>query len=1147
MSRATHKFVTLKRKPKKKKKSTSHYQDETLSKKILKKKQKRLNKERNELVKWVQKILQAPELSEEEIFDENGVYLLNILNMVSPTRELIFERIKNKAQQCRENLGEYQQSLIKVFDFQKDSLFSITDVINKPSKAKNLMIPSLSHIKKCLETQGQILDLTKGSRVVRILKEDLDPDDPINKHLIKKNSNSTKKILVVKNSWFDWKGGESGQEDLWLISKSSLSEEKQSQTRLKSKSKSKKNTKPTSIEKKKESRKQNPQPKRKDKPPKDQKDFKKKKNESNPLHLSKAQPKKQKQKQKEQLNQNKKTNGKEIDTKLKKPSSKREKERERERKKKRERERERKKKREREREKEKEKEREKEKEKKIEKKKGGGEYDENDFDFSTDSENGSNNKVQDKNKNINKNDSGSESESDFSSEYEFEISLEEHLQEQSRQLTKFYIDLDKTQRFIKDSKVDLMQIKSQTKRKELLLKIQELEPRVTELGDKIQEKNEEVSTLKKLIQGQEEKNKLDDKKQSIKECEKKIELYTKQKEKIQKKLNLTKDELKKQKLQKQQLKLRKELLKLNSKYIQLKQTINQLTIEENEKSKLISEKLKKMANQDHLQINTEEKNQFRVIRKRILKLQKNIINELPYEYKKNRTFLNIKKDFQYLVAKGKDDESGSDGVVDDDDDDEEEEDEDLKYLKQQSSTNSENDFDFGTDSDEHKYKNDPQYYFSTSSPTSSNEKSDNNDYGSYSDGENSVKNKKKNKGKIGYEIKNRGNKKNKKKRKKPKQSNTDLLISQKTKKNNPESKPLKMFDIKGYELINLDPRSVYFNLTFATKQIKKVEKDCSNINNLETLYIYNTYDRWKHVHPKRIDVDKTTKKATSFLKTKFENAMKESKLWCRVGVFYYPLSVYTTGNTMPRTGKIWVEKKRLVVSINTVGKVFQCYWNKKLKILIHNDRPSHFLLINNNKKQIHVRTENAHQKRVLLFVLLRFALSKAKDKIIGDNRYSPLPPTHKLSITVLPPLRKTSSSDEKFLITTPKINSKLMDNKETPEDLIKSGWKDGKIIFLCHVVVARMVPFHPAYFTIKKSGIEIQLVLKNLIKLPFKQQITFKIEKNIEGLFELNAITKKNIITNIRVLAHSKTQRKLIEKSFCYFFERWALQNQHKK
>ncbi|KAJ3423611.1 ap-3 complex subunit delta-1 [Anaeramoeba flamelloides] len=697
-------------------------------------------------------------------------------------------------------------------------------------------------------------------------------------------------------------------------------------------------------------------------------------------------------------------------------------------------------------------------------------------------------------------------------------------------------DLLRTKRLLKDFKNELSALESQELQREYMKKINKIQKKIKMLSQQIGAKSSSLAYVHIYSDEDETKEKDEEENemaQMIKGLQQKIDLLTDKLERIQKKLDKTNDNNKQESYENEQSNLRKKLLKKNRRLIQLKKK---------------KQKMKKKKKQQDSELKKELKitDQNNLIVK--IKNQQKQINKL------NQDLQILKDQLSHQSNKKKKKDKNK-----------------IRIGKSDQSTNSEQVFNVDASSDSNnespiqerekkKRKKKIVYKRKTRNPNDLSDEDNKYDFSSTSESEYVLYGSELEPMKIGTssteEEDNSSTEmgtgsKNKKKRKKKKsqeQETGELNVS--WEKSGKETIPVlfQNFEEKGFELVEYDPNSEYLKKNYAERLFKKFIKDDLNFTNLEIFFLLNTYDQWKDVRLKEIKMGREIWKIIDYVRHYFKKAYKESDLWLRISEFLRPINVDNTGNLIYRPGKFWFDKKRAIISIDAVGKVFEIDWKKNIHIFVNKNNPQHFLLINHDHSEhIFIETEDIYQRRVFLFLLLQYSLTKGKNILIGNNPRCEEAEIDKINYNVKPPLRNVHSGDKKHLITMDTINEGTIDGSKKATDIIQEGWERGKMVFLCHTIINRIVPFYPSYFTVGKKSLSINLYQNKKVTMKYSKEVVVESKKENDSLFFVTDITKPNKPKIIRISANSAPEREIILSAIQYFITKYDEKGKNKK
>eukprot|EP01155_Anaeramoeba_flamelloides_P017677 Anaeramoba_flamelloidesa568007_428.p2 GENE.a568007_428~~a568007_428.p2 ORF type:complete len:285 (-),score=72.58 a568007_428:3006-3860(-) len=155
-------------------------------------------KDLESIVKFAQKVLDKPSLTESDLLNPSGVQLINFINVVSPTPQVQVIRTPLIQVQQSNNLNMYQKVLTEVFRYPKESVFSIPSLIEKSPIAQRQLVQSLVWIKLQIETFGTERDDFIQKRTITLLTSGLFDQLVLGKPIDKE---------VFQNSYYQGKEG----------------------------------------------------------------------------------------------------------------------------------------------------------------------------------------------------------------------------------------------------------------------------------------------------------------------------------------------------------------------------------------------------------------------------------------------------------------------------------------------------------------------------------------------------------------------------------------------------------------------------------------------------------------------------------------------------------------------------------------------------------------------------------------------------------------------------------------------------------------------------------------------------------------------------------------------------------------------------
>ncbi|KAJ3449596.1 peptidyl-prolyl cis-trans isomerase cyp63 [Anaeramoeba flamelloides] len=344
-------------------------------------------------------------------------------------------------------------------------------------------------------------------------------------------------------------------------------------------------------------------------------------------------------------------------------------------------------------------------------------------------------------------------------------------------------------------------------------------------------------------------------------------------------------------------------------------------------------------------------------------------------------------------------------------------------------------------------------------------------------------------------------------------------------------------ELREYEFLDTSPKSAYFSEECGKRLLKTLFKEGSGIGVIEVFFLLNTFDEWSHTKISKMNLHTKILKFAKKIEMEFAQAMELGWKWCRISDFDLPTEIDNTGNKLFRSGNLWIARKKLVLSIDGIGKIFEFKWDQSLKIFLDKNNLNRFLIINNKKEQIYLRAKSALEKRMIVFVLLIYSSSNGKNPLIGHNPKISINDVVHIDITVLPPFALPNKKRLKFLITLEDIITNYIDGKNSTQSILQEYWKKGKIIFQVHIVVGRVVPFESGFFVISKKGFTVLLGSRERSSFKFKNNVKISKEIDSKRLFRLNLPLKKSQkgLNIIRLVARSQIHRDFIFNASSYF------------
>ncbi|KAJ6251111.1 hypothetical protein M0813_15355 [Anaeramoeba flamelloides] len=415
---------------------------------------------------------------------------------------------------------------------------------------------------------------------------------------------------------------------------------------------------------------------------------------------------------------------------------------------------------------------------------------------------------------------------------------------------------------------------------------------------------------------------------------------------------------------------------------------------------------------------------------------------------------------------------------------------------------------------------------------------------------------------FGYQDEGEGEGKNKKKRQEGKSNNKKDNLSVVT----------SYQDFLNYLQISMEeiyPKPLNKYLNRDSIQVIQRELACDqkmHSKNLEPFMIsYIYYLRFEKKVERIIRLEKNTgvfkelkhdfskKKILDFqdglqsIERNFDLARIESIKWARIGECFHKLDVDNTGTGMYRTGKIWFEKNNCCVAVHGVGSAFKVDWkkNKNLKIFVDTSDLRSFMITNGKHEKIWLRAKSAHQKRVIVFLLLMYYTSKGKNTLIDSNKIIKknwkFPKEDDLDLSVLPPYISPEKGELKYLMTQKIIQNSLFDSGKDAKHLRKRLWNKRKVFFLIHVVVPKPVCFDPALLIIERNSFTLRVGKKvRIYRFHFKNNSQFIANQKNGRIFTLttNKKTKQSIF-----VAKSNFDRDFLLSTLEYFNENFNKDN----
>ncbi|KAJ6241209.1 hypothetical protein M0813_23400 [Anaeramoeba flamelloides] len=139
---------------------------------VNKNKKKRYQNTILQLVPFYSNVLLDENLTEESLLNANGLQLINILNVLLPTKNINVVKCNFLQKQQIENLKLFQSILTKQLGYPKQNHFEISSLISSSNLAISSLVNALVFIKKIFETKGSWKDDSEDARKILIMKQD---------------------------------------------------------------------------------------------------------------------------------------------------------------------------------------------------------------------------------------------------------------------------------------------------------------------------------------------------------------------------------------------------------------------------------------------------------------------------------------------------------------------------------------------------------------------------------------------------------------------------------------------------------------------------------------------------------------------------------------------------------------------------------------------------------------------------------------------------------------------------------------------------------------------------------------------------------------------------------------------------------------
>ncbi|KAJ6234713.1 myb-like protein x [Anaeramoeba flamelloides] len=1119
------------------------------------------------LLIWSSELLDLPELTLEELFSENGIILLKLMNVILPTEEIIYVKIKHKVTQIRENIGTYLELAVNQYNFPKESIFSISDLINKPNITSKIILQSLQWIKQKYKANGPKKDLNNNKRLVRVLHNDLTLNFGFSEQLIKKFSQRNCSKITIKNDlWGKTKIIQTPRkknfnfESKLPLNKININQ--QSKKMIKKDHKQQKQNKNNLLDKnniKKEQDQRIRKGKRKGKGKENEKEKEKEKENEIENELEKEKEK-VKGKGKGREKENEKKNEKEKDQRIRIRKGKRKGKG-----------------------KEKEKENENENENKKEKGKGKKK-------LKTKKE-----KVieitsgTDKKKRISFSTESVQSASDIYCDHTSHSQLLEKKKNQKLVGSKILED--------EFNSIDLVGLENEQNNEpdfnfisDDLNKTQFYKRTSSLLFSTIKEEKQKFQSTNKNPIGKSDQNlnlliQIEKIEEEIPHLDKKLIKIKKKLKKIKTKISNTKSKQLKLKYQKEKLqektnymKYKDDLLAKRNQILEINKLIQNIKISDKTSKK---EPKKKDEEKDEIE-RKKENESVNIIVESLdsLNFSSNGESYSGYDSESDHEPKNLKhqKKKEKKEKKKKNEKKNKKG-------EEKEKKDEIERKKENKSVNiiveSFDSFKFllssESDSGSDSFS-DLDYKIENNKKDGEKKKKKIKGIDGFS-GAKDINSQVKLKKKKSVSYKKKMKKKKKKKKKKNKEGNNILLVQ--TLKNimNECDKPSNFFvnilKKKGFQLVVYGSTTNPMALETVQELFDNFVRSEDDWSIIETFFFANTENQWSQFDLSLIKGGRKFKKKIFKIKKEFENNFQESIKWCRIGSFLKPIFAHV--NLSSKWKKVEVKfdfqrfricfKKRMFndnkdSSNNNNNKneeavLFQGEWNlEKFWLLLDLRHSKKILLINDQNQKMNLKFMEFHDKRVFIFMLMIYIRSNGRDPVILNNPKTSIPSNELLNFIVYQPLFYPQDQKDldcvyslenirniKNLSRNKNKNKNQKNEAKNSKTILKNFWNKGQIIFLLHIIVGRIVPLHSVLLIIDHHSINLQLSLKQQkIQFHFSDNIEISADLTRDRCFELRKITsqiKKQ--KKFRLVAISNGQRKSVIDAISFFYKQWNL------
>ncbi|KAJ3429919.1 fanconi anemia group j protein [Anaeramoeba flamelloides] len=139
---------------------------------VNKNKKKRYQNTILQLIPFYSDVLVDENLTEESLLNPNGIQLINILNVLLPTKNIDAVKCNFLQKQQIENLKLFQTILTNQLEYPKQNHFDISSLISSSNIAIQALVNALVFIKRIFETKGSMRDDSEKARKILIMKQD---------------------------------------------------------------------------------------------------------------------------------------------------------------------------------------------------------------------------------------------------------------------------------------------------------------------------------------------------------------------------------------------------------------------------------------------------------------------------------------------------------------------------------------------------------------------------------------------------------------------------------------------------------------------------------------------------------------------------------------------------------------------------------------------------------------------------------------------------------------------------------------------------------------------------------------------------------------------------------------------------------------